>query len=161
MSFYRSISQCEEIRHAEKALLARWSSYGRKQVWSQRGTHGAILRRQEKQSEKEKWVAERDKGFLIEAVCWWKWVLACLGLGAWNQSAFKCGKEETLKSSPAPSTPLLCSQTSNSQSYLDGLLLWILMKENYKSSSFLNSLFTALHLSSCLHPSSHACKVCW
>lgn len=103
MSFSESISQCGEIGHAEKAFLPWRRSSGEKAgvkpTWAA-WCDSVKAREVEKKNEQG-----RDKGFLIEAVSWWKWVLACLGRQAWNQSAFKCicGEEETLKCSPAPS----------------------------------------------------------
>lgn len=103
MSFFESISQCGEIGHAKKAFLAWKRSSGEKAgvkpMWA--AWCDSVKAREVEKKKKQ----VRDKGFLIEAVSWWKGVLACLGQQAWNLSAFKCicGKEETLQSSPASS----------------------------------------------------------
>lgn len=101
----------------------------------------------------------RDKGCLIEAVSWWKWVLACLGLRARNQSAFKCGEEEPLKSSPAPSPPPPLFPNLQFPVLSRWAAALNFDERELEILHFLNSFFTALHLSSCPHPSSHACKV--
>ena len=153
MSFSESISQCGRDWTCWESVLGLM-----KELWWKsrcEANVGHVARFGEGERER-KMSSGETKAFWLklrvdESGFWLVW--ACrheTGLHL-NASAEKKKKKRDPKELSCSIT-LLCSKTSNSQSYLDELLLWILMKENLKILPFLIPPFTAL-LSPVLSPS--------
>lgn len=158
MSFSGSISQCGGTGHAEEAFLAWWSSSGGEEGL---GPACAAWSESERESDKEKWAGVKqrlsDCGCQLMKSGFWP-------VGVWgretslhlNASLEKHRTWRVLQLHHPPLFPNLLFPG------LSGRVVALNFDERKPEIlSFLNSLFTPLHLPSCLHSSSHAFKVFW